>query len=241
MKNPGGSIAKHHTLEVVSKSQPLKHNGERELTPAVHCQIQPRRWQIGFLVDESECQKRLTHERTANIFFLTIITRKQRGSLFWTTILFLTIIFGKLMSASPTQLLRSLVSFADCQLRWQVLENTHKHSLISQSIHTNIMMFDNVNWQSPMSGLNNYFCNANDLIDSNWIGKWLANWKVVLIGCWLFVHMRGIELSNQLVHQSTHYHCPLPPPPKLNTLTSVHAGFLQDFWLHTGQSPTRHY
>ena len=41
MKNPGGGIAEHHTLEAVSKSQPLKHNGERALTPAVHCQIRP--------------------------------------------------------------------------------------------------------------------------------------------------------------------------------------------------------
>ena len=41
MKNLGGAIAGHHTLEVVSKSQPLKHNGERALTPAVHCQIRP--------------------------------------------------------------------------------------------------------------------------------------------------------------------------------------------------------
>ena len=41
MKNPAGVIAKHHTLEAVSKSQPLKHNGERALTPAVHCQIRP--------------------------------------------------------------------------------------------------------------------------------------------------------------------------------------------------------
>ena len=32
-------VAEHHTLEAVSKSQPLKHNGERALTPAVHCQI----------------------------------------------------------------------------------------------------------------------------------------------------------------------------------------------------------
>ena len=41
MKNPGGGIAEHHTLEAVSESQPLKHNGERALTPAVHCQIRP--------------------------------------------------------------------------------------------------------------------------------------------------------------------------------------------------------
>ena len=41
MKNPGGVIAEQHTLEAVSKSQPLKHNGERALTPAVHCQIRP--------------------------------------------------------------------------------------------------------------------------------------------------------------------------------------------------------
>ena len=41
MKNPGGGIAEHHTLEVVSNSQPLQHNGERALTPAIHCQIRP--------------------------------------------------------------------------------------------------------------------------------------------------------------------------------------------------------
>ena len=41
MKNPGCDIAEHHTLEAVYKSQPLKHNGERALTPAVHCQIRP--------------------------------------------------------------------------------------------------------------------------------------------------------------------------------------------------------
>ncbi len=41
MKNPGGGIAEYHTLEAVIKSQPLKHNGERALTPAVHCQIRP--------------------------------------------------------------------------------------------------------------------------------------------------------------------------------------------------------
>ena len=34
MKNPGGCIAEHHTLEAVSRSQPLKHNGERALAPA---------------------------------------------------------------------------------------------------------------------------------------------------------------------------------------------------------------
>ena len=39
MKDPGGAIAEHHTLKAVSKCQPLKHNGERALTPAVHCQI----------------------------------------------------------------------------------------------------------------------------------------------------------------------------------------------------------
>ena len=33
-------IAKHHAVEVVSKSQPLKLNSERALTPAVHWQIQ---------------------------------------------------------------------------------------------------------------------------------------------------------------------------------------------------------
>ena len=32
-------IAKHHALEVVSKSQPLKLNSERALTPAVCWQI----------------------------------------------------------------------------------------------------------------------------------------------------------------------------------------------------------
>ena len=32
MKNPGGGIAELHALEAVSKSQPLKHNGERALT-----------------------------------------------------------------------------------------------------------------------------------------------------------------------------------------------------------------
>ena len=41
IKNPGGVTAEHHTLEAVSKSQPLKHNGERALTPAIHCQIRP--------------------------------------------------------------------------------------------------------------------------------------------------------------------------------------------------------
>ena len=41
MKSPGGDIAEHHTLEAVSRSQPLKHNGERALTPATQCQIQP--------------------------------------------------------------------------------------------------------------------------------------------------------------------------------------------------------
>ena len=41
MKNPGGVIAEQHTLEAVSKSQPLKHNGERALTRAIHCQIRP--------------------------------------------------------------------------------------------------------------------------------------------------------------------------------------------------------
>ena len=41
MKNLGGGIAEHHTLEAVSKSQPLKHNGERALTSAAHCQIWP--------------------------------------------------------------------------------------------------------------------------------------------------------------------------------------------------------
>ena len=35
MKNPGGRITEFHTLEVVSKSQPLKHNGERAMTPAI--------------------------------------------------------------------------------------------------------------------------------------------------------------------------------------------------------------
>ena len=72
------------------------------------------RWQIDSLIDESECQKHLTHERIANISilsFLTIITRKQRRSLFLTIIVFLTVIFGKPSSASPTWLLRSLVSF----------------------------------------------------------------------------------------------------------------------------------
>ena len=39
IKNPGGSIANHHALELVSKSQPLKVNSERALTPAVHRQI----------------------------------------------------------------------------------------------------------------------------------------------------------------------------------------------------------
>ena len=39
MKNPGGAIAEHLTLEAVSKSQPLKQNGERALTRAVYCQI----------------------------------------------------------------------------------------------------------------------------------------------------------------------------------------------------------
>ena len=39
MKNLGGGIAEHHTLEAVSKSQPLKQNGERALTPATRCQI----------------------------------------------------------------------------------------------------------------------------------------------------------------------------------------------------------
>ena len=41
MKTPGGVIVEHHTLEAVSKTQPLKHNGERALTHAVH-----RDWQI---------------------------------------------------------------------------------------------------------------------------------------------------------------------------------------------------
>ena len=41
MKNPGGGTAEHHTLEAVSKSQPLKDNGERALTLAAHCQIRP--------------------------------------------------------------------------------------------------------------------------------------------------------------------------------------------------------
>ena len=41
MRNPGGVIAEHHTLEAVFKSQPLRHNGERALTPATHCQIRP--------------------------------------------------------------------------------------------------------------------------------------------------------------------------------------------------------
>ena len=41
MKDPAGVIAEHHTLEVVSKSQSLRHNGERALTPAIHCQIRP--------------------------------------------------------------------------------------------------------------------------------------------------------------------------------------------------------
>ena len=41
MKNLGGGIAEHQTVEAVSKSQPLKHNGERALTPAAHCQIRP--------------------------------------------------------------------------------------------------------------------------------------------------------------------------------------------------------
>jgi hypothetical protein len=39
MENLGGDIAERHTLEEVFKSQPLKHNGERALTPAAHCQI----------------------------------------------------------------------------------------------------------------------------------------------------------------------------------------------------------
>ena len=39
--NPGGGIAEHHTLKAVSKSQPLKHNGERALTPVVHWKIRP--------------------------------------------------------------------------------------------------------------------------------------------------------------------------------------------------------
>ena len=34
-----GGIAKHHALEVVSKSQPLKLNSERALTPAICWQI----------------------------------------------------------------------------------------------------------------------------------------------------------------------------------------------------------
>ena len=33
------SIAKHHAVEVVSKSQPLKLNSERALTPTVHWHI----------------------------------------------------------------------------------------------------------------------------------------------------------------------------------------------------------
>ena len=41
MKNPGGVLAEHHALNAVSKSQPLKHNGERALTRAVHWQIRP--------------------------------------------------------------------------------------------------------------------------------------------------------------------------------------------------------
>jgi hypothetical protein len=35
-----GGIAKHHAVKVVSKSQPLKLNSERALTPAVYWQIQ---------------------------------------------------------------------------------------------------------------------------------------------------------------------------------------------------------
>ena len=41
MENLGGGIAEYHTLGAVSKSQPLKHNGKRALTPAVHCKIRP--------------------------------------------------------------------------------------------------------------------------------------------------------------------------------------------------------
>ena len=38
-QNPGGGIANHHAFELVSKSQPLKLNNERALTPAVHWHI----------------------------------------------------------------------------------------------------------------------------------------------------------------------------------------------------------
>ena len=41
MENPGGCIAEHRTLEAVSKSRALKHNGEQALTLAAQCQIRP--------------------------------------------------------------------------------------------------------------------------------------------------------------------------------------------------------
>ena len=61
MKNPEGCIAEHYTLKAVSKSQPLKQNGERALTPAVHCQINPACWHRIF-IDSREDVFRVTNK-----------------------------------------------------------------------------------------------------------------------------------------------------------------------------------